>query len=453
MEAWTLDLTVQDLMTDFMLISMLLLIGVVLRRRIQLLQRFLIPSSLIAGFVGLILGREVLNLLPIDPERMGMWVYHLLALTFICVGFLRTDKKQPGAAVHLGLIQVAVMCIQGIIGLSIALMAAATFFPQVNPATGMLLPLGFAMGPGIAYTIGQSWADFGFESGGAIGLTIAATGFLLAYVFGMLLINRRKDAPRWNEIPEHIRTGMRAPGTQIEGSRLTFSGASVDTLAVHVALIGSVYWLTWWVCVGLASLLTTMGLASQVSIVWSFHFIIANLLALALKSLFFKTGTGYWIDQGTLHRLTGSFTEFLIVAAIMGISLSFTVQAVLPLILMIVLGGYVTYVFIKWVSLKVFPTHQSERIISMFAQMTGTISSGLTLLRVTDPEFRLPIAQELVIASGMAFAFAFPLLVLINLPFTVFDGSTFGFLITMGLMTAYLALVLAGWYVWYRRTQ
>ncbi len=453
MDAWTLDLTVQDLMTDFMMISILLLVGVVLRRRVQLLQRFLIPSSLIAGFIGLFLGREALQLLPIDPERMGVWVYHLLALTFICVGFLRTDRKQPGAAIHLGLLQVAVMCMQGIIGLSIALLAAATLFPEVNPAMGMLLPLGFAMGPGIAYTIGQSWADFGFESGGSIGLTIAAIGFLIAYGFGMLLINRREDAPAWNDIPEHIRTGIRAPGTGIEGSKLTFSGASVETLAVHIALIGAVYWLTWWACVGLANLLTTAGLASQVSIVWSFHFIIANLLALAIKATLFRSNAGRWVDQGTLHRLTGSFTEFLIVASIMGISLSFTIQAVIPLLLMVGVGGYVTYLFIKWVSAKVFSAHQFERFISMFAQMTGTISSGLTLLRVTDPEFRLPVAQELVIASGLTFAFAFPLLVLINLPFTVFNGSTGGFLLTMGLMAGYLALVLVGWYTWQRRSE
>lgn len=194
-------------------------------------------------------------------------------------------------------------------------------------------------------------------------------------------------------------------------------------------------------------------MASQVSIVWSFHFIIANLLALAIKATLFRSNAGRWVDQGTLHRLTGSFTEFLIVASIMGISLSFTIQAVIPLLLMVGVGGYVTYLFIKWVSAKVFSAHQFERFISMFAQMTGTISSGLTLLRVTDPEFRLPVAQELVIASGLTFAFAFPLLVLINLPFTVFNGSTGGFLLTMGLMAGYLALVLVGWYTWQRRSE
>ena len=45
------------------------------------------------------------------------------------------------------------------------------------PAIGTLLPLGFGMGPGIAYSIGQSWSNYGFEEGAMVGLTISAIGF------------------------------------------------------------------------------------------------------------------------------------------------------------------------------------------------------------------------------------------------------------------------------------
>ncbi len=88
----------------------------------------------------------------------------------------------------------------------------------------------------------------------------------------------------------------------------------------------------------------------------------------------------------------------------------------------------------------------------MFAQMTGTIASGLALLRVTDPEYRSPVAQELVLSSGMAMGFGFPLLILINLPFSLFDGSLYGFSVLLALMAGYLILLLGAWALYWRRS-
>ena len=54
----------------------------------------------------------------------------------------------------------------------------------------MLLPLGFGMGPGIAYSVGQSWHSYGFLEAANIGLTLAAIGFLVAYFTGVFVVNR-----------------------------------------------------------------------------------------------------------------------------------------------------------------------------------------------------------------------------------------------------------------------
>ena len=61
----------------------------------------------------------------------------------------------------------------------------------------MLLPLGFAQGPGQAFSIGTSWEELGFANGGNIGLAIATIGFLWAIFFGIPLLNvlvRKKKA-------------------------------------------------------------------------------------------------------------------------------------------------------------------------------------------------------------------------------------------------------------------
>jgi hypothetical protein len=51
----------------------------------------------------------------------------------------------------------------------------------------------------------------------------------------------------------------------------------------------------------------------------------------------------------------------------------------------------------------------------------------------------------------MAAGFGFPLLILINLPFTLFDGSLQGFLILLGSMAAYLVLLVGAWFMYGRR--
>ena len=453
MQAWTLELSVADLFIDFTVISVLLLLATVMRRYITFFQRFLIPNSLIAGFLGLFLGAQVLDWIPLDAERMGAWVYHLLALTFICVGLYRTSSEHSNGAINLGFMQVAVMLIQGIIGLSIALLTVITFVPDLNPATGILLPLGYAMGPGIAYTIGQSWVSFGFEGGGSVGLTMAAIGFLVAYFFGMILVNRAvgEDGTR-AEIPEYVRTGLRGSKDTIEGARLTFSGAAVEPLSVHLALVGGIYLLTWLVTLGLAELMTQGGLQKELPILWSFHFIVANLLAILIRKVFLKGKRGAWIDDGMVHRVTGTFADYLIAASIMGISLAFAWRMVLPMLLICALGAWLTFLFVRWACWKLFALHRFERFIGMFAQMTGTIASGLALLRVTDPEYRSPVAQELVLSSGMAMGFGFPLLILINMPFTMFDGSLYGFSFLLALMAGYLIILLSAWAWYWRRT-
>ena len=49
-------MTLNDVLTDFAWLSILLLIGFQLRRKIKVLQRFFIPTSLIAGFLGMFFG-------------------------------------------------------------------------------------------------------------------------------------------------------------------------------------------------------------------------------------------------------------------------------------------------------------------------------------------------------------------------------------------------------------
>jgi len=56
-----------------------------------------------------------------------------------------------------------------------------------------------------------------------------------------------------------------------------------------------------------------------------------------------------------------------------------------------------------------------------------------------------------VLSSGVALCLGFPLLLVINMPFTVFDGKLMGFGIVLGLMFAYLLVLSGVWFLYVRR--
>ncbi len=453
MESWALSGTLGDIILDFALLSILLLAGTLARRYVPLFQRFLIPNSLLAGFLGLLIGPELLEIANFSLDRMGAYVYHLLALTFIGVGLQSRRRDMRYSVVNLGFMQVSVMVLQAVIGLAISLAVALLFLPDFIPATGMLLPLGFAMGPGIAFSIGNSWRAFGFEEAAAVGLSISAIGFLFAYVSGVWIMNRmlRNSAAASNSsesftIDPSMRTGVRQSEDRPVGARLTFFSGAIEPLTVHVALIGLVYALTYAFVLGAEYLLVINDMAQEVPVIWSFHFIFANLIALGLRRAMDRLGLSHLLDTGMTRRLTGTLADYLIAASIAAISLRIAWTYAGPVVLMCIVGAIGTYYLLHWSSIRIFQTYRLERFIGIYAQMTGTISSGLALIRVTDPEYRSPVAEDLVLSSGMALAFGFPLLILINMPFTMFAGSIDGYVIVMSSLIAYLAVIAFFWY-------
>ncbi len=452
MGAWTLDATAVELMADAGILGAAMLVATVLRRYVPILQKYLIPNALVAGAIGMILGPELVGLVPISIERMGSYVYHLLALTFICVGLRSTPGKRSFAAFHLGFMQIMCMLLQAMIGLSIMLLIYYLVDSTVSPAAGMLLTLGFGMGPGVAYSIGDSWSAFGFAEGGAVGLSLAAVGFLIAYVVGVAIVHRHGRATG-SALPKSVRTGVRTSEERTVAGHLTLSPAAIEPLAFHLAMVAAIYGMTYLAVSGLTMGLEAAGLARETPIVWSFHFILANLLALSVRRMITVLGGTGILDDGLLDRLTGVMADYLIAASIMAISLGIAWRYALPIVLMAAAGTVVTYAALTFTSTRIFRQYRFERFIGIFGEMTGTLTSGLALIRILDPEYKSPVAQDLVLSSGVALALGFPLLVLINLPFTAFAGRTEGFLVLFALLAAYFMLTMLAWRIFHTRTR
>ena len=74
----------------------------------------------------------------------------------------------------------------------------------------------------------------------------------------------------------------------------------------------------------------------------------------------------------------------------------------------------------------------------MYGMMTGTIGSGILLLREIDPEFKTPAANNLVLGSSYGILFGAPLLILV----TTAAKSDLLCYIVMGIIIVYFALLM-----------
>ena len=101
-----------------------------------------------------------------------------------------------------------------------------------------------------------------------------------------------------------------------------------------------------------------------------------------------------------LSRISGVAFDLMIVAGIASINIEDLSGLWLPFALMAVAGGAVTLVYLQWICRRVYPEYYYEGLVSMYGMLTGTISSGVLLLREIDVSFQTPAANNLVIGSS-----------------------------------------------------
>ena len=121
----------------FLYIGILLFIAKIIKEKVPFLNRVIIPTALIAGFIGLIFSDGFLGVIPLNLytkvtgtnldglimlNRDGILrdiVYHSLAIGFIALSLKRTNNKTTKKIWSTGMIIVIVYLLHAIIGTSI----------------------------------------------------------------------------------------------------------------------------------------------------------------------------------------------------------------------------------------------------------------------------------------------------------------------------------------------
>ncbi len=416
------------LFIDLGIISAALLLATIIRARVRFFQRYLIPNALTAGFILLPFYNFVFPHLGLSSGGLGQLVYHLLSISFVAMTLRRSgpagtwgDKRIFSTSVGI-LSQYAV---QALLGLGVTFLLMVTLMPGLFPSFGFLLPLGFALGPGQAYAIGQGWEAFGFRGGGTIGLTFAALGFLWACFGGIFLVNygirkgwlEKEYADRLARAG--IRRGLYPRGERLPpGSYLTTETEAIDSMTFNTAVVLVVYLFAYLLLLLITYLLSFAGkLGHDLAVnLWAISFIFAALVGLAAKMVLKRLRVEHTIDNHTLTRLAGISVDLMVAASIGAISLVVVTEFWLPILVLSILGGVLTLITVPWICSRMFRDHKFHRTLIIFGASTGTLPTGLALLRSIDPDFETPVASDYMYATGLTFVLAIPFILAINLP-------------------------------------
>jgi len=423
-------------MLNALLIAALLL-GASLLLRLPGLRDASIPVSILAGVLGLALGPDLSGVLPLDRGLLESAVYHGLAIVFIAVGLQSPPAGKRGAGATSMAFAIPIMGVtQGLIGLLVVLMIGG----GLHPGFGLLTPYGFEEGPGQALSIGTAWEKFGLHDGAQIGLIIAALGFAWAIVVGIPLVavGRRLG---WVSGPTP-RTSWREIEDEDEGAR---PSGTLDVLTAQVVAVGAVYLATYLAMLGLNYALKPLGDVAEM--VWGFQFIVGALLAIPARSVVVRLAPINPLDDQLLGRIAAVSVDVVTCAALSAIAIGVFEANWFALLLVTGLAGLATLAISLWVQRRGFPQEPFEHAVVLFGMSTGTLPTGLALLRILDPEMRGVVPTSCVLGSALAIVTSAPLyLFVLLIPVQAWpDGYPDAAWITVGILVAYLAILLGLW--------
>ncbi len=394
-----------DSMLLFGSLAAMLLIGVFLRAKVPYFQKFLMPSCLIGGIMGLVLIN--VGVLKLSVSALETFAYHFFNISFISVGLTRNGNQGQSAgrekgflkgSLWMALSQTAIFPMQAIIG-GILVILLGWFGLELFPTFGFFAPLGFEEGPGQALSIGKVWEGFGFEDATTIGLTFAAVGFFFSFFVGVPLVNwgirKGLAAHSPTSLPKDFLVGIISRNQKAEpAGRLTFHSGNVESLAFQAALIGFVYLLTY-ACVKYLGMIVPPDAAS---ILWGFFFIFGLGIAIVVSWLMAKFNIDHLADSGIQRRITGWSVDFLIVSTVMAIKLAVVWAYIVPISVISISTGAITTLTVIYLGKRIW-SYNLERTAALFGTVTGTVSCGLLLLRIVDPEFKTPVAIDIALMN------------------------------------------------------
>ena len=396
-----------------------ILVGNVLRTQIPFLRRLYIPSAIVGGFLVLALKQIPAIGAVIDSDVMEIITYHTLGFGFAAMA-LKTAKSERKVSsvkvIESGAIMAGGYLIQAIIGLIISI----TFFFAFGSfyAAGLILPMGFGQSTGSALSWGSNYeANYGFEGGSTFGLATAAIGFIVGSVIGVIYLN---IAMRRGLVKPRRAMAAEKEHIIIEDPNEIPNSESIDKFTVQLCFVALAYTLAY----AFMYALSLIPIKALGDLAWGLNFLWALVFAYVIKlcmSFLKKKGAikRYYTNDHLMDRISGMMFDCMICAGIIAIDME-AVYANLALLLTTCgIGTVITFFYVRKATKYAYKNYEIESFLTNFGTLTGTVSTGMILLREIDPDYVTPASSNIVLQNFPSIPFLAPLLLTLG-----FAGSS-----------------------------
>ncbi len=170
----------------------------------------------------------------------------------------------------------------------------------------------------------------------------------------------------------------------------TTCSSNLETLAFHFAVIGVCYILA----VGISKIFSYLPgfLGTSMS---GLMFMNGMYAAYILKWIMGKLRIDFLLDDGLQRRITGWTADYLVICSFMGVSMKVVGRWILPIILVSLVTAIVTFGICFYFGQRIGGAHDFERTLGLYGTCTGTVPSGISLVRIVDPALRTTTNLEL----------------------------------------------------------
>ena len=389
----------------FCLLSVLLVLGKLLRVALPILQRLYLPSSVVGGLVGLVLISVFREYIPNDwivgMKQLPGFLINVVFASLFLGKVVPSFKKVWNLALPQLCMGQLLAWGQYVLGLGLCGFLLMPYF-GVPAAFGNLLEIGFQGGHGTVGGLASTFEAFKWSDGIALGYTMATAGMVLGIVVGMVLVNwaHRKG------VVNNVRTfedrnkleqrGIYHPKERPNAGKQTVFCDSIDSLAWHIALIGLAILIGYGMLRGFQYLEIRLFPGSTGKRIFSGFplFPLCMIGGLILQKVMEEVKAHVLIDHGQMQRLAGGALDFLVVSAVATIQISVVAANWKPLLVLVIAGTLWSVILVVYLAPRLFREAWFERAIAEFGQSLGVTATGLLLLRTVDPENKTVAAES-----------------------------------------------------------
>ena len=371
------------LFVDIGIISLLLLLGKLMRVKIKFIQKLFIPPSLLAGFIGLALGPHGFDVLPISSQT-GTYAGILIAFIF---GALPLTSQKTKGNQEIGAMWVysqTGMLLQWAFGGLLGLLVLSQFWP-LSPAFGITMPSGYCGGHGTAAAIGQAFGQLGQDEILTLAMTAATFGIVASVILGLIFVKwgtKNKHTAYladYKDLPSELRTGLLPQEKRESMGESTCSSISIDSLTFNLAIISAIALGGY----GISKLAAYYMPGFELPV-----FSCAFVAGIIIKKMLDKTRASESICPQTVGHISGTMTDYLVAFGIASIKLSVVLEYIVPLAILLLSGLAVTLIYVFFMGRKLMKECWFEKALFTWGWFTGTMAMGIALLRVVDPKMK-----------------------------------------------------------------